>query len=56
MLAKLAELMFVEVIRQYADGLPQESRGWLSGVRDPHIGQALGLIHARPADDWTIES
>ncbi|MGB3337221.1 MAG: AraC family transcriptional regulator [Devosia sp.] len=55
-LAKLAELMFVQVIRQYANELPSESRGWLSGLRDPQIGRALSLVHARPANDWTIEA
>lgn len=55
-LAKLAELLFVQVIRQYASELPAEAQGWLSGLRDPQIGQALALIHAQPANDWTIES
>ena len=55
-LAKLAELMFVQVIRQYANELPPESRGWLSGLRDPQIGRALSLVHASPADHWTIEA
>ena len=54
-LAKLAELLFVEVFRQYVDDLPAGSRGWLSGLRDPQIGLALRLIHSRPAADWTIE-
>jgi AraC-like DNA-binding protein len=54
--AKLAELMFVQVLREYAQDLPAGSRGWLSGLRDPQIGQALHLIHAHPASDWTIES
>lgn len=54
-LAKLAELMFIEVIRQYVDSLPKESRGWLSGLRDAHVGHALRLIHGRPAADWTLE-
>lgn len=54
-LAKLSELMFVEVIRRHLETLPEGSRGWLSGLRDPHVGAALGLIHARPAEDWTLE-
>ena len=53
-LAKLAELMFVQVIRQYANELPIDSRGWLSGIRDPQVGHALRLIHGEPAADWTI--
>lgn len=56
MLAKLAELMFVEVIRKYIDGLPQDTLGWLAGLRDPHIGAALRLIHAMPSSPWTLES
>lgn len=54
-LAKLAELLFVEVIRQHVDGLPAGSYGWLAGLKDPQIGQALKLIHGQPAEDWTIE-
>ena len=54
-LAKLSELMFVEVIRCYIETLPAETRGWLSGLRDPHVGKALRLIHARPAEGWTLE-
>jgi AraC-like DNA-binding protein len=55
MLAKLAEQMFVEVVRKHIAGLPEDSQGWLSGLRDAHIGHALRLIHGRPADDWTLE-
>jgi AraC-like DNA-binding protein len=54
-LAKLSELMFVELIRRYLETLPEDSRGWLSGLRDPHVGEALRLIHGRPAEDWTLE-
>ena len=54
-LAKLSELMFVEVIRRHIKNLPEGTRGWLSGLRDPHIGMALRLIHARPPNNghWT---
>lgn len=54
-LAKLSELVFIEVIRRYIESLPEDARGWLSGLRDPHVGAALGLIHERPLDDWTLE-
>ena len=54
-LARLSELMFIEVIRRYIESLPAEQSGWLSGLRDPCIGKALSLMHGKPARDWTIE-
>jgi AraC-like DNA-binding protein len=35
--------------------MPVDAQGWLSGLRDPHIGEALRLLHAHPADDWTLD-
>lgn len=55
-LARVAELMFVDVVRRHIDALPQGARSWLSGLRDPHVGAALALIHGRPADAWTLDS
>jgi AraC-like DNA-binding protein len=54
-LAKLSELMFIEVIRRYIEMLPPEQSGWLAGLRDPFIGKALAQMHRRPAHDWTLE-
>lgn len=54
-LAKLSELMFVDTVRRYLAGLPGESRTWLAGLRDPHVGEALLLIHGQPAHDWTLD-
>jgi hypothetical protein len=54
-LSKLAELMFVEVVRQYIETLPKDAGGWLSGLRDPHISRALALMHGRPSEAWTLE-
>jgi len=55
MLAKLAELMFVEALRRYAESLPPEGRGWLAGVRDPYVGRALALLHDDPSRQWTVD-
>jgi AraC-like DNA-binding protein len=54
-LAKLAELMFVEALRRYAQTLPAEQKGWLAGVRDAQIGRALALLHAQPNRAWTVD-
>ena len=54
-LARLAELMFVEAIRRYIETLPPAETGWLAGLRDPVVGQALSAVHAQPAAEWTVE-
>ena len=54
-LARLSELMFIEVVRRYLEALPPEQAGWLAGLRDPFISKALSLMHGRPARNWTIE-
>ncbi len=55
-LARLSELMFVEVVRRYLATLPPEETGWLAGLRDEQIGRALAIVHARPAQDWSLDS
>ena len=54
-LAKVAELLFVEALRRHAERLPPGGSGWLAGVRDPHVGRALGLLHADPGRAWTVD-
>ena len=54
MLGRLTELMFVEILRQYMQQLPPGQRGWLAGLNDVHVGEALRLMHANPAHNWTV--
>jgi transcriptional regulator GlxA family with amidase domain len=54
-LAKVAELLFVEALRRHAERLPPGGSGWLAGVRDPHVGRALGLLHGDPGRAWTVD-
>lgn len=56
MLARLSELLFVEVVRRYVEKLPPGQTGWLAGLRDEQVGRALALLHARPAHDWTLDA
>src|SRR5262249_51533963 len=53
-LSKLSELLFVETMRRYIAQLPVEETGWLAGVRDPEVGNALALLHRAPSKPWTI--
>ena len=55
-LARTSELMFLHAVRQYIDGLPHESRGWLAALRDNQIGAALRAMHANPSAPWTLDS
>ena len=54
MLTRMAELMFVEIIRRHLELLPPEQTGWLAGLREPVVGAALSCLHARPAHGWTL--
>ncbi|MES2978766.1 MAG: AraC family transcriptional regulator [Pseudomonadota bacterium] len=55
-LAKLSEVLFVETLRRYMTQLPPEQTGWLAGVRDRLVGQALSFMHGQPAFAWTVET
>jgi AraC-like DNA-binding protein len=55
-LSKLSELMFLQAVRQQIDRLPPESTGWLAALRDGNVGDALRLMHGRPAEPWTLDS
>ncbi len=53
LLAKLAELLFIEVLRQYVRTCDDHS-GWLAGLGDRVVGQALNALHERPGHEWTL--
>jgi AraC-like DNA-binding protein len=55
MLSRLAEIMFVEIVREYMDQLRPHQRGWLVALKDPQVGRALRFLHERPMQPWTVE-
>ena len=54
-LSRLSELMFVEAIRRHIETLAPAQTGWLSGLRDPVVGQALAALHGGPREQWTVD-
>ena len=54
-LAKLAEVLFIEVLRLYMNEQGTGRTGWLAGVGDRIVGAALNGLHKRPAHAWTLE-
>lgn len=53
-ITRLSEIVFIELLRV---GINQsgELRAVIDGFKDRQIGRALELIHARPAESWTVE-
>ena len=54
-LAKLAEVLFIEVLRIHMNEQAGGRTGWLAGVNDRIVGAALRSLHAEPARAWTLE-
>jgi AraC-like DNA-binding protein len=54
-LARLAEVLFAEALQRYVSRLPAGRTGWLAGTGDPAVGQALAVLHRRPAHRWTLD-
>jgi AraC-like DNA-binding protein len=54
-LSRLSELIFIEAVRRYADGLPDGASGWLAGLRHADLGRAITLLHQNPARAWTLK-
>jgi AraC-like DNA-binding protein len=54
-LAKLAEVLFIEVLRLYMNEQGEGRTGWLAGLSDRIVGAALNALHQRPAQAWTLD-
>ena len=50
---RLTETLFFEIVQSHlhTDG----AVGLLAGLRDPLVGRALALLHAKPAEPWTVD-
>lgn len=53
-LARLADLLLIHALRYWIANAGEHTCG-LQAVVNPSIGRALQLIHARPADAWTVD-
>jgi AraC-like DNA-binding protein len=56
LVAKIAEVLFAEVVRGYIETMPANNPGWLAGLREPHVAKCLALMHAEPAKAWTVDA
>ncbi len=57
-LARMADVLFVHVMRAYVETLSQSCRSleMASALRDPGVATALGLMSRRPEHPWTVAS
>jgi AraC-like DNA-binding protein len=53
-LTRMADVIFVQVLRAYIEALPDGSEGFLGALRDANMGAALGLMHRQPGEPWTV--
>ncbi|HEV8447878.1 MAG TPA: AraC family transcriptional regulator [Gemmatimonadaceae bacterium] len=54
MLTRMAELMFVEVLRRHVASLSEKHTGWLAGLGDAVVGPALRTLHETPERAWSL--
>ncbi|MDI1476792.1 AraC family transcriptional regulator [Polyangium sp. y55x31] len=54
-LLRMADVMFIQILRAYLARLP-EGGGFLGALRDPSTAAALGVMHRRAEEPWTVAS
>jgi AraC-like DNA-binding protein len=54
--ARLLDLLLIEALRHWVRQDPDAGGpSWLGGLRDPVVARSLALLHARPAEPWTLK-
>ncbi len=53
---RLAEVLFIQILRAHIASEPGRNQGWLRAIFDPRIGAALNAVHERVNTPWTVES
>jgi AraC-like DNA-binding protein len=53
---RLAEVLFIQLLRTHIASRPERDKGWLRAIFDPQIGTALSAIHDRVNTPWTVAS
>jgi AraC-like DNA-binding protein len=49
---RLLELLCAESLRSHLE--TTVPNGWLAGLKDPVVGRAIALMHAKPGEDWSV--
>ena len=55
-LLRLADVIFIQILRAYLSRVPDDGGGFLGALRDPSTAAALGAMHHRAEAPWTVAS
>jgi AraC-like DNA-binding protein len=53
--SRLADVIFIQIVRGHLATLGRDGTGWLAALGDPQVGGALALVHQNPERDWTVQ-
>ena len=53
---RLADILVIQALRSWMDTASHAEQGWISALRDKHIGRALAKMHKNPQNNWTVDS
>lgn len=56
MLERLAEIMFVELLRHEIVAARSGTSGWLAALATPAVGRCLSVIHENPRRAWSMQN
>lgn len=53
---RLAEALFIQMLRAHIQSETSRGKGWLRAIFDPQIGAAISAIHDNVSEPWTVSS
>jgi AraC-like DNA-binding protein len=53
-LRRLADVLFVQMVRHWVQHQSQQNQGWLAALHDPQVSKALNLMHSDLRHQWTV--
>lgn len=56
MVSRLADILFIQTIRNHAEKAGDEASGWLGALGDARLAPVFSAIHARVEHPWTVEA
>jgi len=55
-LLRMADVIFIQILRAYLARVPNDGGGFLGALRDPSTAGGLGAMHHRAEVPWTVAS